>query len=573
MTDDERNKRLNVLRKIPRFAAMDHRRFLNAEGKIPYLENLPRKERRKLASASKKLVSDYKKIMINLAGSGAKFPNDQLLRQLAIEYNHRYASSGVSNQPMSFHYFEPFCEISFLPNSVAPCVKLVEEFNHIYSLTDFLDYITSQDIEDFDLNNLLNIPEGTAYHFTRNGDISEFSFLNAEGKEFLISGFSMVRRGNFLHWYMIGGELLTDDEWSSRCAQQMEIDKEHINPDKRAFLNDALKINGNKYGEPIALEGTKTAVRTIISGELDIISQKHNSRFYMTEYENTFFGHCDEPDVFSDIPEKERLETIENTKTELNKASVMWDLAEGFFQLPSYFSSRATIEKETLRKSGKKISRKKAGQGLNSNYQFITAIEVTENKSPPIIKITLPHYETETEGHWRRLEIGATGHDQYGDEVEGKTWVKATNKWRERTKSDNVIFVKDSIASAKIKIKEYQEAAGAVELQGQNNSNDLINGELYVLRCAAMNEEVYKVGFTRGRAAERARQLSSATGVPLSFIVVKSWSHPKAKQLETEVHTMLDPYRINDAREFFKVSFDVIENIVGTIIDRHEQSK
>ncbi len=570
MSDDERKQRLDVLRKIPDFAAMDHRLHLNAGGKIPRLENLPRSERRRLAVETKKIVAQYKRTMQNLSKSGAGFPNDQLLRQLAIEYNHRYAASGIRTQPLNFNYFEPFCRISLIPRSVAPKVEIIEEYDHLYSLRDFLDYITSEDSEKFALESLLNMAEGRVFHFTRNGDIAEFSFLNSEGKEFLISGFSMVRHGNYLHWYMIGGELLTQDEWLGRCSKQKEINEEGLQPDKRAFLKDAIKINGNKSGEPVALEGTKTAVRTIISGEIDLITQKHNSRYYMTEYENTFSGHCDEPEVFEMLPEDKRKETIAKTKTELDKASVMWDLAEAFFQLPSYFSSRATIEREILDKSGQRLPRKKAGQGLKSKYKFVTAIEVTENKSEPIVKVNLPHYETETEGYWRRLDRGAKGRDQHGNEIEGKTWVKATNKWRERSSSDNVVFVKDGIVSAKIKIKEYQDAAKAVELadrQGSEEAQDV--GELYVLRCAAMDEEIYKIGFTRKDSYQRAKQLSSATGVPLSFIVVKVWQHSNAKELEAEVHVMLDSYRVNDSREFFKVGYDVIENVVETILMRH----
>ena len=94
------------------------------------------------------------------------------------------------------------------------------------------------------------------------------------------------------------------------------------------------------------------------------------------------------------------------------------------------------------------------------------------------------------------------------------------------------------------------------------------HGELYVMRCSAMKEAIYKVGYTDGISSDRAKQISSATGVPLSLLVVKSWKHPNARALETEAHMMLAPYRMNKSREFFSAEFDVINNIIESVIAR-----
>jgi hypothetical protein len=50
-------------------------------------------------------------------------------------------------------------------------------------------------------------------------------------------------------------------------------------------------------------------------------------------------------------------------------------------------------------------------------------------------------------------------------------------------------------------------------------------------------------------------QLSSETGVPVAFVVARSWAHANARALEAEAHAMLAPYRINDRREFFARRF------------------
>lgn len=567
----DREKRISELKKVPLVAGVDHRHLLNEKGRLDHIENLPRNERRKLKADAKKIAQQYTRILRGLIKSGAGFPNDQLLRQMAIEYTHRYAASGVSNQPISFNYFEPFCHIKLIKGSVAPYMEIAKEYDHLFYSVDFFDFITSTDSDGFDLVDLCKLPEAKVFHFTTNGDVNDISFLYSEDREFIISGFSMVRRGNSVHWYLIGGEVLSDDEWEVRCANPSEVDMDSIKPSKRAFLRESIEENNYSYGAPLPLEGTKTAIRTIISGEMDLRERKHLSRCYMSEYEHSFPVICDDPEIFLGLgSEEEKNIFLKSMREEIAKTAVLWDLAEGLFQLPSYFSSRVPLEKEVLVRSGKRLSHKKGGKGISNDYKVVSSIEVVESSpTPAIIKINLPHYETETEGHWRRLKPDAIGHDRNGSQVIGKTWVSSKNKWREPEKHSRTILVKDSIASAKLKISEYIEASdriGKTALPGKKEESTY--GELYIMRCSAMKETVFKVGYTEGSSKDRAQQLSSATGVPLSFVVVKSWKHVNAAELETEVHMMLSPYRLNDGREFFLAKYGVIENIVEAVIKR-----
>src|SRR6266436_8778301 len=66
---------------------------------------------------------------------------------------------------------------------------------------------------------------------------------------------------------------------------------------------------------PIALEGTTTALRTIIAGETDLVTQKHLGLCYMFETEHHFVIICDDPDVFEGIADvSKRTEMIENMR-------------------------------------------------------------------------------------------------------------------------------------------------------------------------------------------------------------------------------------------------------------------
>ena len=85
---------------------------------------------------------------------------------------------------------------------------------------------------------------------------------------------------------------------------------------------------------------------------------------------------------------------------------------------------------------------------------------------------------------------------------------------------------------------------------------------MYVLRCVVMENDIYKVGWTSRTARERASELSSSSGVPKSFIVVDSWQHTDPEGLEKNIHAMLDPYRVNDRREFFNAPYQTIKKII-----------
>lgn len=207
----------------------------------------------------------------------------------------------------------------------------------------------------------------------------------------------------------------------------------------------------------------------------------------------------------------------------------------------------------------------RAGKGIGEKIKTVSAIDFVDDKDEPIRGYSTSTYEIETRGYWRRIDRDKYGFGPDGTSEKGRTWIKAENNWRERPSSDRTVYVKASVASAKLRAAEY--AALATKLKPETAFTEG-ESELYVLRCAAMRDEVYKVGWTSGTADLRAKELSAATGVPISFVVVKSWRHADAEGLEAGVHARLAPYRLNDHREFFQATFDVIERAIQAEIAR-----
>jgi hypothetical protein len=512
MESKDKHKRFANLTRVPPIAALDHRLFLDENGRDRRLAVLPRRERRKIAAERRKIASAYRDVVNSIMESGAGYPVDQLLRQFAFEYTHRYASAGLASQPVSFNYIEAFCDIRLIDRSVAPYTYPMPEIDHLFSINDYIDYVTSPEIS-FGLSYLRALPEGTIFHYTLNGSIYDFTFLSPEGREFVVAGFSLVRRGNCLHWYVLGGEIFSEHEWEERVADQEKSKLGNISPYKRRFLSESMENHGDTVGAPIALEGTATALRTIIAGETDLVTQKHLGRCYMFETANSFFILCDDPDVFDSIADvSKRTEMIENMRGRIETVDVMWSLAEVMFQLPAYFEFKVKIAKSIAVSEGQRLPTTvpKGGRGVRKHFRYVSAIEFTDAEAPVVRPIIAPHYKTETGGHWRRLPHNSYGHDADGNTVRGRTWIRAVNEWRERRDASKVIYVKSLVSTAKIKLNEYLSWASEIEKSSNiaaSQSNDLRadSGVLYVLRCTVMKDEVYKVGWTSGTAEQRAK--------------------------------------------------------------------
>lgn len=568
-----REKRLDILREVPFLAQLDHRLLQDKNGRHPVLEMGTRKERRLRAKAAKKLTERYNKHLVSLRDSGARFPVDQFLRQLAIEYTHRYASSGLRTQPISFNYLEPFLNIAFFSESIAPYVMLCNEYNNLFSSVDFFDYLTGDGADAFDVTSLMDLPEAEILHFTINGHILDLTFLGPGEREFALSGFSLVRRGSSVHWFMVGGRLFTADEWRDLQSQDKEVAIQNVPVWKRAFIKDALERHGNKAGRALALEGTNSAAKTILCGEFDVTVAKHLARCIMFEAENTFHMFCDDPEVVAAVDNERKEEVIRNMMEQLGAAGAMWNLAEALLQLPHYFAHRVTIADEALKKAGKRVSGPKGGDGPGARFRIVPALEV-QKASSVVREIRLPHYLTEIEGHWRKIAKDAMGQDRNGNPVKGKTWVRQSSQWKELHPETPIVYVKDRIAAAKLKAEEIMDLAAAAEVSPPEAELALKQQtlpELYILRCSVMDNEVYKVGWTSGTAESRAKQLSSETGVPVAFVVAKCWVHANARALEAEAHAMLAPYRINDRREFFRAPLQVLEDVIEGVVHRAAQ--
>ena len=63
-----------------------------------------------------------------------------------------------------------------------------------------------------------------------------------------------------------------------------------------------------------------------------------------------------------------------------------------------------------------------------------------------------------------------------------------------------------------------------------------------------------KIGMTVRNVEERAKEISSATGVPTPWVPIYSFQCFNSYKLEQEIHEYLDAIRVNENREMFAMS-------------------
>jgi len=90
-------------------------------------------------------------------------------------------------------------------------------------------------------------------------------------------------------------------------------------------------------------------------------------------------------------------------------------------------------------------------------------------------------------------------------------------------------------------------------------------GEVYILENEAM-PNIVKIGYTKIGAEERALELSKSSGVPLPFDVADSFIVENPDRVEKIIHLHMENYRLNNKREFFKISKSSAYSEIGFIL-------
>jgi len=79
----------------------------------------------------------------------------------------------------------------------------------------------------------------------------------------------------------------------------------------------------------------------------------------------------------------------------------------------------------------------------------------------------------------------------------------------------------------------------------------------------------YKIGYTKNNPEERAKQISSATGVIVPMVVEWAFHCYNGFGLEQECHHKLENYRVSNNREFFQMSLEEAKKTVKKLGEQY----
>lgn len=96
---------------------------------------------------------------------------------------------------------------------------------------------------------------------------------------------------------------------------------------------------------------------------------------------------------------------------------------------------------------------------------------------------------------------------------------------------------------------------------------------IYILSNTTMPGLV-KIGFTKNKPTERAKQINAATGVALDFDVEYMYPCFNAHDLEREIHAYLEDsgFRVNKKKEFFNITVSQAISVIERIGEPYKMS-
>ena len=483
--------------------------------------------------------------MLSRLEGGSGFPVANVLREYFRDYGKRMIEVGPRSLPSSFNVIESFLRFShdyFV-------FDLREEREHLLRLRDYLDWYTATNIPE-DPGVLTEvIQEGIVYSYNMVDPAGDFR-VEIPGSELVISGVAMVRHMTELSMVILCGEASppTSDEEAGQLYETMVpiSEKEGLGPGPEYSVEDRYLAEIPGY------------VRVIGLVRVDLVSRQSSVRYVNQDLGSGYLIASDDPTLFLTVTQAERADYVMTMAKDLTRYEPLFASLWSLMYLPVLFIdeqervARTTFSTELgTRRQSTEVRRAVRHLGRHS-ITFLRTVRCLQvdgtNSIEDGMTVSPPKMEQSASGFWKPLPPGQVGEDEHGNPVMGKNWVERTDMWpASRCAVDFVVR------------KRRRPVQGAKP------------GRVYVLRSSGHGLDIYKIGKTQRTPGVRARELSSATGVPTPFEELGSWEVGDIDFVEKEAHRRLEAYRVSRKREFFRAPLSTIGSVIDSIV--REQSE
>lgn len=286
----------------------------------------------------------------------------------------------------------------------------------------------------------------------------------------------------------------------------------------------------------------------VILTRIDLQTQTFNARYVYEDWGQTYHGQTDDLSSYTDhegkFIDKEAEKHYINMPKTMDEYQAIFELCKTCLFLPDYFNAKAedvVVERHPTGyiEFSRKLKNRKTLSLIDASckifYREPYVIHPEKRKYPDRAEFLTPEIKIEDTGFWKRIPLQSQGQDKNGNTITGRTWITKTLSWVESPSENN---------NLSIKRKNY-------EIKDENS------GYIYVMRSAAHQKNIFKIGLTTREAEVRAKELGRSTSSPDQFLVVEEWYVKDCFLAEKLIHEKLDEYRVNPKREYFKARYDI----------------
>lgn len=474
--------------------------------------------------------------------NGVEFGIEETLRFFLQQFNYRSFNHGLDSMPTSFNVMEAF----YKHRPDLACFLLRSEKDYLFSMPEFIDFITNPE-SNAKIDDILSyMEEGVIYSYSTCNKIEDYIFSTDSVKEYAVSGVSMIRHGSEINMIMLAGEKAdlkqeTKELFSFEDVQMLQ-GRENIKPDP------------NRKREAVALEDGVDFWKTLVLTRFDLSDATQNTRQIMKDHGDGYLVLTDDINVFYEEPGKlidGAEEVIKNSLAQLSNYEPLFELCKSALMLPSYFwsynESLVTEPHQTelfrkLKKDGWPTKKKLLSPKELICQRMVSVLQRNVANSPNMVSYTSPDIKIERSGFWKRLPSHKTGKDKNGNDIHGRTWVSKDLSWFEKETSSVII------TGTNTKLEKVPD--------GPNK------GYIYAMRSASDKKDIFKIGLTQRTPEVRAKEISRGCGVPTEYFPVEEWEVADCKLAEKMIHDQLKEFRVNNNREFFHMPYKNIRKII-----------
>jgi len=525
------------------------------KGSKDYEQLIKELKKRKTPEVNKQVKKIYKEaasLMEVQQVNGLGFSADTMLREYNREYNSRVLNGSLHDLPGSFNVAEAFNK--FLPPTAT--FKILDEIDHIFSFDEFIDFVTSDKFNSSAISSLEHITDGKIYSYNSISDPQEITFSTNNNKSYGFSSISFIKFGNEVSIILVAGQECdlvekTNEIKESLKNTEMFQHRNHIHP------SDDFEVGAMPLSENCSL------FKSIVLARIDLDAQTFDARYVYEDWGQSYFGITDDVTAFIDSSgkfiNKKAEEHVKKMPEIMDQHQALFELCKTCLFLPDYFETFGDdllIERHPTEfiKFRNKLKNRKTislvGDAYKIPYRQPYVLLREKRRSPTRVGFITPEINIEASGFWKKLPIQSQGEDKNGNPITGRTWVNKTLSWSETTANDGMLSI-----------------TRKNEVSNSDNA-----GYVYVMRSAAHQKDVFKVGLTKRDAETRSKELSRSTSSPDHFLVVEEWHVIDCVLAEKLIHEKLQDYRVNPKREYFKARYSVIFAAIDEVISSIENS-